>query len=117
MKVYKITMVVLVICGILLSSMGCSSEAESAETEIVTSPVTRGDITVEVTGTGNLTFKTTQDLVFGQTGEASETVNVLVSAVNVESGDMVSEGDVLVEADTKDWQDRVSELEHALEDG
>jgi len=116
MKIIKITMVLLVVCSLLFGSMSCSSDSSAEESSIVTSAVTKGDITNEVTGTGNLAFKTTQDLVFGQTGEASETVNVLGSAVNVVEGDLVSEGDILVEADTKDWQDNVAELEHAVEE-
>ncbi len=105
MKLLKVVLVALILTGIL-SSLSCTSEAESPapEREIVT--VERGDITLDITSSGNLALAIKEDLAFDMSGTVEE--------ILVEEGDMVKEGQVLARLDASEWEDQVTEKERNL---
>ena len=109
-RMVKIALIVFIIVGLALPSLGCGSEPDEAgpaETQIAT--VERGDLTVEITAAGNLALSRTEDLsidLFYQEGAVEE--------VLVEEGDIVEEGQALVKLDTEEWEDNLDELQDKL---
>ncbi|HEY51499.1 MAG TPA: HlyD family efflux transporter periplasmic adaptor subunit [Dehalococcoidia bacterium] len=109
-RMVKIALIVFIIVGLALPSLGCGSEPDEAgpaETQIAT--VERGDLTVEITAAGNLALSRTEDLsidLFYQEGTVEE--------VLVEEGDIVEEGQALVKLDTEEWEDNLDELQDKL---
>jgi RND family efflux transporter MFP subunit len=93
---------------------GCTGQANSNTTNTQTATVQRGSISISVTGTGNLVIKNKQELSFGQTGLVSQATNAKISDVNVVAGQLVKKGQVLVTADTTDWQDQLVTDQHNL---
>ena len=81
--------------------------------QIVT--VKRGNINVSVTGTGNLALENKQELSFGQTGVATQATTAKISEVDVVAGQTVKQGQVLVKADTTDYQDQLVTDQHNLD--
>ena len=78
------------VLGTLVAGCGLGSEtAEEPEYRLV--PVQRGDLTVEVTSTGNLVYSHDEELSFGVAGTVGE--------VLVEQDDIVEEGQVLARLD------------------
>jgi len=69
-----------------------------AEDQIVT--VRRGDITIDITAAGNLSYSLQEDLAFDMAGTVEE--------VLVEVGDSVAEGEVLARLDSSEWEDELS---------
>ncbi len=96
-----------------LSCTGATGSTPSATSQVVT--VKRGNINVTVTGTGNLALQSKQELSFGQTGIASQASTAKISEVNVVAGQTVKLGDVLVKADTTDYQDQLITDQHNLD--
>ena len=105
MKLAKI-LVATVAGGVLAASLaGCGAKASSTpESQIAT--VQRGDITVSITGTGNLAYSKTADLAFEMAG--------IVQEVLVEEGEIVTEGQKLAGLDGTEWDDQVNMMEKAL---
>ena len=68
-----------------------------------TATVQAGNLTVEISGSGNLALSSTQDLTFEMAGTVQE--------VLVEEGDSVEEGQVLARLDTSEWEDELATLE------
>lgn len=71
---------------------GCGSKNTTAQSTVQTATVKKGDITVEITATGNLAMPDSVDLSFGSSGKVRE--------VLVEMGDQVKKGQVLAKLDT-----------------
>jgi RND family efflux transporter MFP subunit len=93
----------LLLSGILIAAAaGCTSQETPEETGPTTATVTRGDITVEVTASGNLDFSKEEELAFDMAGTVEE--------IFVEEGDSVSEGQVVATLDTADWEEQVRSL-------
>jgi multidrug efflux pump subunit AcrA (membrane-fusion protein) len=116
MKFYKALAIILAISGIFFLFTGCartSNSATPAKPTIAT--VQRGNISVEVTGTGNLALEYKQGLSFGQTGLVSQASNAKISEVLVKPGDTVKQGQVLVKADTSDLEDTLTQDQHNLD--
>ena len=61
-----------------------------------------GDITAEVSASGNLAFSTTEDLAFDMEGTVED--------IFVEEGDSVTEGQVVATLDTADWEAQLRSL-------
>lgn len=80
--------------GLLLVALlaGCSSKNDSAQTTVQTATAKKGDLTVEITATGNLAMPDSVNLSFGSSGKVQE--------VLVEMGDEVKKGQVLAKLDT-----------------
>lgn len=105
MKALKVIVIVLLLCGIGIVPLGCSSDSEEAvEDQVIT--IERGDLVIEITAVGNLELSHKEDLDFEISGTVEE--------VMVEEGDYVEEGERLAALDTADWEDRISNLEDQL---
>ena len=89
MKSWRI-IAILLLCLVLAGGGACQGEPEEAEWQLV--EVVQGDLTVIVSGSGNISVSQDASLAFGTGGK--------VDKVYVEEGDKVSEGDVLAKLDT-----------------
>jgi RND family efflux transporter MFP subunit len=108
MKVLKILLVVLVLGSVTVLSLGCpGTEAEpTSEQQVAT--VQRGNLTVDITASGNLSLARMEDLAFDIPGRAWE---ITVEEILVEEGDSVEEGQLLARLDTSEWNDMLTSLE------
>ncbi|MDD5127929.1 MAG: HlyD family efflux transporter periplasmic adaptor subunit [Dehalococcoidales bacterium] len=98
---------ILLLFGVSLVPLGCVSKASSATTAATqTTTVQRGNLTIDITASGNLALAKTADLAFDIAGT--------VESVDVEVGDNVTEGQVLAKLDTTAWEDKITTLERAL---
>jgi HlyD family secretion protein len=96
-NVIIIIVVVMVILGIAAFFGWQQMTARAATTaKVTTTPVQRGSIVASVAAAGNLSAIKTASLAFEQSGRLSK--------VNVQVGDMVKAGQVLMELDTSDLQ-------------
>ena len=107
MKIWKFILVALAITGLIFLSFGCTRNASATATpkpQITT--VQRGNISIAVTGTGNLAYSNTEKLAFDMAGYVEE---ILVS-----EGDTVEKGQDLAKLNTSDWEDQIKALTKAL---
>lgn len=105
-RISKILLAV-VLCGvaaILVSGALKSGSVTVPEYQVVT--VQRGDLTVDITASGNLALSVMEDLAFEISGTAEE--------VMVDEGDSVEEGQVLARLDTSEWDEELTALERDL---
>jgi multidrug resistance efflux pump len=114
MRVLKLIFVILIIGGIFFLSVSCG-RGNATPVSTLTTTVKRGNIVVSVTGTGNLALEVKQELSFGQTGIASQATTAKISEVDVVAGQTVKQGQVLVKADTTDWQNQLITDQHNLD--
>ena len=105
MKLLKIAATALVLCGVIAPSLGCSSDSTSTG-ETQTATVQRGNLTVSITGTGNLALSRTENLAFEMAGTVEE--------VLVDEGESVEEGQELVKLDTSEWDAQLKTLQTKL---
>ncbi len=105
MKRWQLVLAVLLV-GVSVFPLSCarSSTAVAPQNQIAT--VQRGDLTIDITATGNLASSNKTDLAFGMAGTVAE--------VLVKAGDSVKEGQVLAKLDTSDWETQVTNLERQL---
>jgi multidrug efflux pump subunit AcrA (membrane-fusion protein) len=106
MKRLKLFIPILVITGVLLIASSCSSKSSSTTTKTLTATVKKGNISLEITGTGNLAFSDTEDLAFDMAGTIEE--------VSVSAGETVTKGQELARLDTSTWEDQIASLKKAL---
>jgi multidrug efflux pump subunit AcrA (membrane-fusion protein) len=96
------------LCLALAGTIACNplgdNGAEEAGEQLV--EVVRGDLTVMVSGSGNITVSQDASLAFGTGGK--------VEAVYVEEGDRVSSGDVLAKLDTSALELALAQAELTL---
>ena len=98
MKILKLVLIALILCSIAIPSISCGKKTETIpENQLVT--VQRGDLTVDITASGNLAYSDYQDLAFQISGTSTQQP-LTVAEVLVEEGDSVEAGQVLVKADT-----------------
>jgi len=107
MKLLKILLITLVLCSVSILSLSCTSESESASEQQVAT-VQRGDLTVDITASGNLALSRMEDLAFDIPGRAEA---ITVEEILVEGGDSVEEGQLLARLDTSEWDDMLTNLE------
>lgn len=89
--IYTILMACILV-GLTVTPLGCSSSPGGTEaTEYQTATVQRGDITVDITASGNLELSDKRSLSFGTSGTVGE--------VLVEEGDSITRGQVLAGLD------------------
>jgi RND family efflux transporter MFP subunit len=110
MKVLKILLVVLVLGSVSILSLGCPGAETEPTSESQVATVQRGNLTVDITASGNLALSRTEDLAFDIPG-AQE---ITVAEVMVEEGDSVEEGQLLAKLDTSEWNDMLINLERDL---
>ena len=97
-------MVIIALTGLAISLTSCNAGSQAASTpenQVVT--IQCGDITVDITAAGNLSFTREEDLAFNIAGTLEE--------VLVEVGDSVEEGQVLAKLDTSEWEEQLSAVE------
>ena len=112
MRILKPALIALILCSIVIPQMGCSKTTEAIpENQVVT--VQRGDLTVDITASGNLTYSDYQDLAFQISGTSTQQP-LTVAEVLVEAGDSVEEGQMLVKADTVYLEQAVTTTERAV---
>ena len=97
---------------LLVSCTGGSATPTSAPQVVI---VKRGNIAVNVTGTGNLALETKQALSFGQTGIATQASTAKISEVDVVAGQTVKQGQILVKSDPTDYQNQLVIDQHNLD--
>jgi len=102
MKLLKIILITLALCGISILSLSCASEGESA-LDGQTVAVQRGDLRTDITGVGNLALSQKVDLAFEIDGTVQE--------VLVQEAQSVEEGQVLARLDTSAWEELMTTLE------
>ncbi len=86
----KLGLILVLACLLLVSLSACGGPAEEGQSQLA--EVSRGDLLVTVSADGNLSFVKDRQLVFGISGTIAE--------VNVEEGELVSQGMVLARLDT-----------------
>ena len=103
MRISKIMLITLVLGSVGIMSLSCASKSNTAsvpQNQVAT--VKRGDLVINVTGTGNLAFSSTVDLAFQMAG--------IVDEVNVQAGDSVKKGQVVATLDTTQWDENLASL-------
>ncbi len=90
----KKALIAVALMGLLCTALftGCGSKNTSTQTPVQTATVKKGNLTVEITATGNLAMPDSVNLSFGASGKVQE--------VLVEIGDEVKKGQVLARLDT-----------------
>jgi HlyD family secretion protein len=103
MKVLKLVMIALALGSVGILSLGCPQPdtGSTPESQVVT--VQRGNLTVDITASGNLTFSQSEDLAFEMAG--------IVDEVLVEEGDSVKQGQVLARLDISQRDENLKSLE------
>jgi RND family efflux transporter MFP subunit len=115
-KLAQVAVILLILGGIAFLTTSCTGNSTSGlSTEAQTYVVQKGSISISVTGTGNLVLKDKNNLSFGQTGLVNNQKTAKVTKVNVVEGQMVEKDQILVAADTKDWQDEITLDQHNLD--
>jgi RND family efflux transporter MFP subunit len=107
-RVSKIVLAV-VLCGVVafpLIRVFKSNSASMTLANLVLATVQRGNLTVSVTGTGNLALSTKVDLTFNMSGTVQE--------VLVGEGDTVEKGQVIATLDTSEWETQLITLKEGL---
>jgi len=92
--------------GLVFSLAGCTPRQEAAAPQVETAAVTRGDITVDITAAGNLSYALEEDLAFEAAG--------WVEDILVEEGDAITDGQLLAWLDTSDLEMDVVQAEASL---
>jgi len=103
MKVLKLAIIAVVLGSVTLLSLGCPGTDTEPTPEQQVATVQRGDLTVDITASGNLSFSHTEDLAFQMAG--------IVAEVNVQAGDSVKQGQVLATLDTTQRETDLASLE------
>jgi HlyD family secretion protein len=108
MKILKAALVILTIGVIVFLSVSCTGGASATPTtQTSVASVQRGNISINVTGTGNLALSHTENLAFQVAGT--------VESIAVEVSDSVKQGQDLAKLDTSTWDKQVKNLQKALE--
>ena len=94
------------LCLALVGAVACPAPGGEGTVGEELVEVVRGDLTVIVSGSGNITVSQDASLAFGTGGK--------VEAVYVEAGDQVSQGDVLAKLDTGVLELSLAQAELAL---
>jgi multidrug efflux pump subunit AcrA (membrane-fusion protein) len=92
-----------VVAVTLIAAAGCSSKSAASTSKTQLATVQKGDVTIEVIGTGNLALQTKQDLAFEMSGTVSE--------VLVNLSDSVKKGQQLATLDTSDYDGQLKTLQ------
>ena len=106
MKVWQIV-TTLLLCLVLVGSIACQPfGGDGEETTLQLVEVVRSDLTVSVSGSGNIDISNEAELTFGVGGN--------VDKIYVEEDDEVSKGDVLVQLDTGALELALAEVQLTL---
>jgi HlyD family secretion protein len=112
MRILKLVLIALILCSIAIPPISCAKTTETIpESQLVT--VQRGDLTVDITASGNLAYSDYQDLAFQISGTSTQQP-LTVAEVLVKEGDSVEEGQLLVKADTVYLEQAATTAERAV---
>ena len=103
-RMLKVMLTALVAVGFVVALSGCTIKSEAVseyENEVAT--VQRGDITIDISAAGNLSFCREEELAFEMAGTVED--------VLVEVGDSVEEGQVLALIDSSEWDEQLTQME------
>jgi RND family efflux transporter MFP subunit len=104
-RVSKIVLAV-VLCGVVAFLLiNFLKPGSTSALQYQTATVQAGNLTVEISGSGNLALSSTEDVAFEMAGTVQE--------VLVEEGDSVEEGQVLARLDTSERESELTGLERA----
>lgn len=106
-KKLAISLIISILVGLAIPLIGCGSgteEAELSETSVVT--VQRGNLTIDITASGNLALSYTAEPAFEIAGYVEE--------VLVEEGDTVEEGQILASLDNTSLERTVKQAEQSV---
>ena len=106
MKISKIMLIALILGGFAVALVGCAKSTAETTSENEIATVQRGNLTVDITASGNLAYSHQEDLAFETSGT--------VDQVLVQAGDSVKEGQVLVQLDTTSLEQAVTAAERAV---
>ncbi|MDP2916868.1 MAG: biotin/lipoyl-binding protein, partial [Dehalococcoidia bacterium] len=106
MKALKIALAIVISVTSIFWASCTLIKPAAAEPKVQTANVQRGDLTIDITASGNLALAKTEDLAFELAGYVSE--------VLVKEGDQVKEGQVIAKLDTTDWDKQVKALDKKL---
>ena len=95
---------ILLLCLILAGTTACGGDKEEASQQLV--EVVRGDLTVSVSGSGNIGVSKEAKLTFGSGGK--------IDKIYVKEGDKVTEGEALAKLDTDALELALTQAEAAL---
>ena len=105
-RVSKIILI-LVLCGVgVLLLINAFKPDQALMSEYQTVTVQRGDLTIDITSSGNLELSHKEDLAFEMAGTVEE--------ILVAEGESVEEGQLLAKLDTSEWEKELTALERAL---
>ena len=107
MRILKIVLITLILSGLAIPLLSCGSESDSEslpENQVMT--VQRGDLTIDITASGNLALSVMEDLAFDISGTVEE--------ILVEEGESVEQGQVLARLDTSEWEDELKALKRQV---
>lgn len=93
----------------LLISAFKPESAPVSENQAIT--VQRGDLTVDITASGNLALSHKEEIAFDIPGRVE---GITVEEILVEEGDSVEQGQLLAKLDTSEWNDALTTLERDL---
>ncbi|TFH34410.1 MAG: efflux RND transporter periplasmic adaptor subunit [Dehalococcoidia bacterium] len=103
MRHMKRISLLLLIALLVLPAIGCATSEEAGPTDGSESyTVTRGDLSQEVSASGNLAFSNLEDLAFEMAGTVQD--------IFVEEGGAVTAGQVVATLDTTDWEKQLRSL-------
>jgi multidrug efflux pump subunit AcrA (membrane-fusion protein) len=98
-----------------LGLTGCqSSTTNPVAAQSQEAVISRGNLSLEVTSSGNLAFSTYDDLKFDVSGTTNDPITVQDIVIN--AGDTVKKGDVLVKLDTTALQKQLNTAQQAYQD-
>jgi multidrug efflux pump subunit AcrA (membrane-fusion protein) len=107
MKISKIMLIALILGGFAVALAGCAKSTAETTSENEIATVQRGNLTVDITASGNLAYSHQENLAFETSGT--------VDQVLVQAGDSVKEGQVLARLDTASLEQAVTAAERAVE--
>jgi RND family efflux transporter MFP subunit len=105
----KVTLAVLLLAAALMAALplGCTAAAPAARPQAAV--VTRGDISTDITASGNLAYLLTEDVAFDVAGTTDAPLTI--ESVLVKVGQTVARGQPLVKADESVLKAQVSDAE------
>jgi RND family efflux transporter MFP subunit len=105
-KIFTTFIMLALVAGLLVLPLGCQAAPTAGVAQTPSFTVTRGDLSTEITASGNLVYLLEKDVTFDITGTAVDPVTV--KDILVEVGESVKKGQALVKVDVGALENQVS---------